>query len=40
MIKHAKNGKIASTDATGKFGGGHWRGVLAEISDHKHLTLV
>jgi hypothetical protein len=39
MIKHAKKGKIASTAATGKFGGGHWRGVLAEISDRKHLTL-
>jgi hypothetical protein len=35
MIKHAKKGKIASTAATGKFG---W-GVLAEISDRKHLTL-
>jgi len=37
--QHAKKGKIASTAATGKFGGGHWRGVLAEISDRKHLTL-
>jgi hypothetical protein len=36
MINTPKKGKNGRAEATG--GRGHWRGVLAEISERKHLT--
>jgi hypothetical protein len=39
MINHAKKGKIAVDGRHGKIRRGTLAGVLAEISDRKHLTL-